>query len=46
MEDSPKYLGREESRHVQQRVVGAFELDYSLIEPFNLLFQLPVWNQD
>ena len=41
MENSPKYLGREESRHVQQGIAGAFASDYRLIGSFNLLFQRP-----
>ena len=39
MEDSTEYLGREESRHVQQRAPGAFESDYSSLVFFNLLIQ-------
>jgi len=38
-EDFPKHLGWKESRHVQQRVSGALELDCGPLVFFNLLFQ-------
>ena len=38
-EDVPKDLGWEESRNVQQRVSGAFEMDYGLLVFFDLLIQ-------
>jgi len=41
-ENASQYLGWEESRHVQQRVPGAFELDYDPLVSlvfFDLLFQ-------
>jgi hypothetical protein len=39
MENPPKYLGREESRHVQQQVPSAFELDDSSLMFLDLFFQ-------
>ena len=44
MEDSTEYLGREESRHVQQRVPGAFESDYSF-RVLQSAYPTVVWNR-
>jgi hypothetical protein len=40
MENLPKYLGRE-SRHVQQSVPSAFELDDGPLVFLDLIFQRP-----
>jgi hypothetical protein len=40
-ENGSKYLGREESRHVQQGVSSAFEFDDGPLVFLNLLFQRP-----